>query len=197
MKATVGVLTSWGPFGVFFLAILDSAGVPLPAAVDALLVATAAIKPEGAYVDALMAIAGSTIGSMILYYLGRKGGEAYLERATQTPRANALRIWFQSYGLITVFVPALLPIPLPLKVFVLCAGAFGVKPLTFLGVLLAARVPRYLGLAWLGSQLGHGTMGWLKANVWFLLAAAFVLALVLSLGVKVLTRESEKQLERR
>lgn len=189
MKAFVQLLTSWGPLGLFFLAILDSAGVPLPAAVDALLVATAAVNPASAYLAAGVAVVGSVIGCMILFLIGRKGGQTYLDRVTQTGRAAKFRAWFQTYGLITVFIPALLPIPLPVKVFVLSAGALGVRPLTLLGVVLAARVPRYFGLAWLGSELGDHTMSWLKAHLLHLFLFAILLGLLLGLAVKLIARK--------
>ncbi|MCC6362469.1 MAG: VTT domain-containing protein [Bryobacterales bacterium] len=190
MRKIVAVLTSWGPFGLFALAVFDSAGIPLPAAVDALVVATAAVNPASAYLDAAMAVLGSAIGSMVLFYIGRGGGQAYLDRVTAGPRAHRFREWFQTYGLITVFIPALLPIPMPLKVFVLSAGALGVKPLHYLLVVLAARIPRYFGLAYLGSQLGEHTMGWLKAHVWHLVIFAAVLAAVLALAVRIVFRGS-------
>ncbi|MCC6342107.1 MAG: VTT domain-containing protein [Bryobacterales bacterium] len=183
-------MTSWGPLGLLVLAILDSAGIPLPAAVDALVVATAALNPPSAYLDAAMAVLGSAIGSMVLFYIGRKGGQAYLDRVAAGGRAHRFREWFQTYGLITVFIPALLPIPMPLKVFVLCAGALGVKPLHYLLVVLAARIPRYFGLAYLGSQLGEHTMGWLKAHVWHLFVLAAALAAALALAVRLVSRES-------
>lgn len=190
MKRFVQTLTSWGPVGVFFLAILDSAGIPLPAAVDALLIATAVVNPKAAMLSAFTAVLGSAIGCMILFYLARKGGQAYLERNTQSENAAKFREWFQTYGLITVFVPCLLPIPMPLKVFVLSAGALGVKPLHFLGVVMAARIPRYFGLAWLGMHLGHDAGTWIKSHLWHLSAFALLLALVLYLAVKLAARES-------
>lgn len=137
-----------------------------------------------------MAVLGSAIGSMVLFYIGRKGGQAYLDRVAAGGRAHRFREWFQTYGLITVFIPALLPIPMPLKVFVLSAGALGVKPLNYLLVVLAARIPRYFGLAYLGSQLGEHTMGWLKAHVWHLFVFAAALAAALALAVRLVSRES-------
>jgi membrane protein DedA with SNARE-associated domain len=184
LKRLAALLTSWGPFGLFFLAILDSAGVPLPAAVDLLIVATAAVDPASAYIGALAAVVGSAIGCTFLYYLGRRGGKAYLDRVTANGRPARFRAWFQTYGLITVFISALVPIPLPTKVFVLSAGALGVKPLTFLAVVLSARIPRYFGLAWLGSQLGSETMPWLKAHALSISLFALGLAIVLFLAVK-------------
>jgi membrane protein DedA with SNARE-associated domain len=90
--------------------------------------------------------------------------------------------------MITVFIPALLPIPLPLKVFILSAGALGVKPWTFAGVVLAARTPRYFGLAWLGAKLGHNSAAWLKDHSKELLLAAALLAAALFLLVKLAGR---------
>ena len=184
------MLASWGPAGLLVLAMLDSAGVPLPAAVDALLVTTAVMDPGTAFLGALAAILGSVAGSLFLFYLARKGGQAYLNRVTATGRAATFREWFQVYGLITVFIPALLPIPLPLKVFVICAGALGVSPVRYVAVVLAARIPRYLGLAWLGAHFGPETMPFIKSHVPHLLLSALLLALILGLVVRQLSRES-------
>ena len=173
---------------MLLLAALDSAGVPLPAAVDALLVTTAIMDPSAAYISALFAVIGSVIGSLFLFYLARKGGQTYLNRVTATESGKRFRLWFQQYGLITVFLPALLPIPLPLKVFVISAGAMGVSPAKYLAVVLAGRIPHYFGLAWLGSRFGENTMPWLKGHVLHLLAVAVVMALVLGYVVKRVSR---------
>ena len=62
----------------------------------------------------------------------RKGSRALRLRR---PR-RAFRTWFMRYGLVTVFIPALLPIPfLPFKAFAACAGALGVTRTRFLLVL--------------------------------------------------------------
>ena len=76
---------------------------------------------------------------MFLFFIARKGGEAYLHRHTLSAAARNLRAWFFEYGLLTVFVPAFVPvIPMPVKIFILSAGALGVSPLTFT-IVLAAR----------------------------------------------------------
>ncbi len=175
------------------LAVLDSAGIPLPAAVDALLLLVAAAEPGLAYWSAALATAGSVAGCMGLYYAARKGGERYLDKHTRTGKGLKFRLWFLRYGLVTVFVPALLPIPpLPTKVFVICAGALGVRALPFLLVVLAARIPRYAGLAYLGSQLGeHAGAAWLRAHAWQLTAASLVLLAGLFLLVKLAGRSRQ------
>jgi hypothetical protein len=80
------VLASWGPGGVLLLAILDSGGIPLVGGVDGLVVFVSALDHSQAYWAAASAIAGSFIGSFFLYYLARKGGEAYLHRHTLSAR---------------------------------------------------------------------------------------------------------------
>ncbi len=188
MRAIAQTLVSWGVPGLFALALLDSAGIPLPAAVDALLVAAAAVNPAMAYVSAAVTVAGSAAGCMVLFYISRKGGQAYLDRSTHKLRTQRFRQWFQRYGLITVFIPALVPLPLPTKVFVISAGALGVRPVPFLLVVLAARVPRYFGLTWLGSQLGEHSMAWLKSHALHLAGFALALGVFLVLVVRVADR---------
>jgi membrane protein DedA with SNARE-associated domain len=184
VREFVDTLVGWGPLGVLTLAALDSAGVPLPGGVDALLLLVSAMRPLTAWLAAAAAVIGSLLGNWVLFALARKGGEAYLARHTVSPRGQKLRRWFQHYGLITVFIPAFLPIPMPLKVPVLCAGALGIRRRAFLGTMLAARIPRYFGLAWLGSQLGDDALGWLRAHAWHLGVFALLLALFLFALVK-------------
>lgn len=175
MKDLAAALVAWGPLGVLLLATLDSAGVPLPGGVDAALLLVSVLRPDKAWWAAAAAVAGSLAGNWILFSLARKGGEAYL--ATHTRSGNGLRLkrWFRRYGLVTVFVPALLVIPLPMKIPVFCTAVFGVSRAKFLGVVAAARIPRYFALAWLGQQLGPDAGGWLKAHTWHLLAFAAAL----------------------
>jgi membrane protein YqaA with SNARE-associated domain len=178
VKAFIRLLISWGPLGVFVLAMLDSV-LPLPATVDALLVTIAAADPSNAWLTAMLAVFGSVTGSMALYYAARKGGETFLDTATVSGRGLRLRCWFQRYGLVTIFVPAFLIIPLPLKVPVLCAGALRVRPLTFFSVVLVARVLRYSALAYLGAQVGEHSLGYLRKHVWEMMAVAVVLSVLL------------------
>ena len=126
MRHLVDALTALGPVGVILLALLDNLGVPLVGGVDALVVWVSVTNPSAAYLAAGMAVLGSLIGSLVLFLIARKGGEAYLDRHTVSRRAARLRNWFLEYGLLTVFVPAVVPIvPMPLKVFILSAGGYG------------------------------------------------------------------------
>jgi membrane protein YqaA with SNARE-associated domain len=154
--------------------------------VDALIVLVAIMSRSEAYLAAATAIAGSLVGSLILFLIARKGGEEYHRRHTSSPRGIKFRAWFHEYGLVTVFVPAFVPIiPLPLKIFIISAGALGESPVTFSLVLLAARIPRYLFLAWLGSQLGQDTLPFLRHHILELILFAAALFAVLYFGVRI------------
>jgi membrane protein YqaA with SNARE-associated domain len=154
--------------------------------VDALIVLIAVMSRSQAYLAAGTAIAGSLAGSLILFLIARKGGEEYHRRHTSSARGAKFRAWFHEYGLVTVFVPAFVPvIPLPLKIFIISAGALEESPVTFSIVLLAARIPRYLFLAWLGSRLGKDTIPFLRHHIWELVLFACALFAVLYLLVRI------------
>lgn len=185
IRAIGATLLSWGPWGIFLLAILDSAGIPIPEGVDALIVIMGTMHPQAGYWSAALAVIGSLAGSMFLFYVGRKGGEAFLDKRTQKGWAKRFRHWFHHYGEITILIPALVPAPLPLKIFVLCAGALGMNRVHFALVILAARIPRYFGLAYLGARMGEEPLVFLSTHVYQLLAFAVALFLFLLFLVKL------------
>ncbi len=189
MSHFLDALRALGPTGVLLLSILDNAGIPVVGGVDALLVWVAITNPDAAYAAAGMAVLGSMIGSLILFFIARKGGEAYLDRHALSRRGARLKRWFLEYGLLTIFVPALVPIPMPLKIFVLSAGALGIRPLVFTVVLIVARIPRYFALAWLGLNLGSQTVPYLRSHVWELVLSAVILFTGLYLLIKLLDRK--------
>jgi membrane protein YqaA with SNARE-associated domain len=173
------ILISWGPWGLFVLAALENAGPPTPGGTDWVVLFLAAARPADAMLFAAVATLGALIGSAVFYEATRKGGEKFLERYTQKGRGAKFRGWFNHYGLVTVFISALVPLPiLPFKIFCACAGAMGVTRQRFMLVLALARMPRYLALAYLGAQLGtaDNALGWLKSHFWPLLGFATLLA---------------------
>jgi membrane protein YqaA with SNARE-associated domain len=132
--------------------------------VDALLIAVATVEPRQAYLAAVCAIAGSLVGSYVLFTLARKGGHVMLAKHTSHGTGLKLRNWFERYGLLTVFIPALSPVPMPMKIPVFCAGALEVRARSFLAVVALARIIRYFVLAYLGQRYGHYTVPFLKSH---------------------------------
>lgn len=173
-------LIAWGPVGIFAAALIESAGVPSPSGTDALILLVTIARPESALLCAALAVAGSLIGSAIFHAFVSKGGEKLLNQQTTSPRKAKLRAWFLRYGLASVFVCALVPIPvMPLKVMALSACALGVSRTRYLSVMLAARLPRYGAIAYLGAQLGENSNAWLKSHLWHMGIGALILFVAL------------------
>ncbi|MBV8818482.1 MAG: VTT domain-containing protein [Acidobacteriaceae bacterium] len=182
-------LVALGPVGTLMVSALDSAGIPMVGGVDALLIVVAVTSPSAAYLSAALAVAGSVAGSLVLFMIARKGGEAYLDKHTVSRRGLGLKSWFLEYGLLTVFVPAVVPIvPMPMKIFVLSAGALGVSPWVFSLVLGVARVIRYFIIAWMSLRLGSGTLPYLRQHLWQLVALAIGLFGFLYVVISVVDR---------
>jgi membrane protein DedA with SNARE-associated domain len=182
-------LLAWGPVGVFCLSVLDSSGLPLPGGLDTLLMVLGAQQGAIAYWWAALAVVGSLIGNAILFYIGRESGALYFQKHAHKRSTARFRRWFHHYGLITVFIPAVVPlVPLPLKIFVISAGLLGIRPVTFLAVVLAARVPRYFAMTHLGVQLGASSMTYLKGHIWVLVWIAAGLFMALYALVKIADR---------
>ena len=182
------LLLSWGPLGVFGFALVESMGVPNPGGTDLFLLVLT-IAHANPWECALLAITGSLIGSAVFFEVMRRGGDRLLARRLSSGKGARFRAWFLRYGLATVFIPALLPIPfLPFKAFVACAGALGERRMRFMLVLAAARIPRYFALAYLGAEMGENSLHWTATHLGPLVALAAGLFALLYL----LIRRSDK-----
>ena len=169
-------LSLGGP-GLFFVAFLDSSFLSLPEINDLLVILMVIRHKERMAYYALMATLGSITGCFVLYYLGRKGGDALLRKRFQGPRAErALRL-FGRYGVLAVVVPAILPPPAPFKIFVLLAGVAKMSPLQFAVAIGAGRGFRYFGEAYLAVRYGDRAIEFLRDNGQTVALAVAALAL--------------------
>jgi membrane protein YqaA with SNARE-associated domain len=149
-------LTHLGGLGVFSVAVLDSSPIPLPlpGSTDLLLLWLVAHNGDPWLLTAY-AIAGSILGGYTTWSVGRKGGEAALRRYVPERILRRIVGWIERHRILAVFLPALLPPPVPLTPFVLGSGALGVSRSRFLVVYGAARTLRYSLIAWLGVAYGR------------------------------------------
>jgi membrane protein YqaA with SNARE-associated domain len=182
------MLVGLGPPGLLFLSLIDSLGLPIVGGVDALLVTIASEHPAQAYFAAVYAIAGSVIGSLVLYGIARKGGEMLLAKHVSSRSGARMHIWFQRYGLFTVFIPAVSPIPLPMKIPVFCAGALQVRVGYFAAVVAGARGIRYFTLAYLGRRYGRQTFQYLLSHWVIVVSIAAALAIGAIVALRLFQR---------
>lgn len=191
LRHLTDALVAWGPAGILLLSILDSSGVPVAGVFDAFLILIAVERPAVAWWCAGLGVVGSMVGNIILFWTAHRGGRRFMNKAAPQGRAARFREWFKRYGMVTVFVPALLPIPMPLKLFVISAGVTGTSMTEFISVVLAARILRYFGEVWLGVTLKRESTSFLKTHAWMFAVAAA--ALFLSLYGFILLRDRRRR----
>jgi membrane protein YqaA with SNARE-associated domain len=149
-------LAHLGALGIFFVAVVDSSVIPLviPGSTDLFLLWLIA-HGRDPWLLAPCAVAGSLLGGYSTWQAGRKGGEAALRRHVPALLLRRVTRWVERHPLLSVFLPAVLPPPIPLSPFVLAAGALGVSRNRFLLVFGAARSLRYSVIAWLAVMYGR------------------------------------------
>ena len=149
-------LTHLGVPGLFFVAVVDSSVIPLPlpGSTDLLLLWLVAHSGDP-WLLAPCAVAGSILGGYTTWGAGRRGGEAVLRHYVPARLLGRIVKWVEHHSILALFLPALLPPPIPLLPFALAAGSLGVSRRRFLAVFGTARSLRYSLIAWLGVAYGR------------------------------------------
>ena len=177
-----GAAAFLGPWGVFFVSLSDSALIPMPQGVDALLLAQAIASPEIAYLAAGLGAAGSLLGSIVLYTLGRRAGRAILSKRVSSSGIRHLSDLVGRWGAALLIPVAMIPLPLPMKPVVLAAGIFQM-PLGWFSLAIAfSRCVRYFGIVFLGQRYGGRALELATAN-WYVALIACALFVLLFVTV--------------
>lgn len=142
-----------GAAGLFAVSFLDSSVLSFPIVNDLLLINYSIQHPVRMPLYALAAALGSVAGCVLLYFLSRKGGQALFHRKAGD-HAGAIRHWMETNGFLGVLIAALLPPPIPFKIFVIAAGVFEVPLARFAAAVLIARLIRYFGIGYLSIRFG-------------------------------------------
>ena len=168
--------------GLFIISFLDSALVPLAGGPDAVILLLAFGSPAIFFWIALTASVGSTLGNMVLYGIGYKGGEKALARFNPD-RVAKIEQKMRVYGSWAVFGAVLAPPPFPTKLVILAAGVLKTGKLRFGISVFCGRLIRYSLVAWLAAKFGSRAAEIIKDHS---LAAACVLivALLVALGIR-------------
>jgi len=156
-------VTLGGP-GLLIIGFLDSSFLSFPEVNDLLLVGMVMRHPHRLPYYAAMATLGSLLGCLALYYVARKGGEAFLRKRFKAHHVDRGLKLFQKYGLLVLIVPALLPPPAPFKIFVLMAGVAAIPVWQFVTAIAVARGVRYFGEGLLAVWYGERAFSFLHDN---------------------------------
>jgi membrane protein YqaA with SNARE-associated domain len=136
-------LVTFGVFGLFAVALLDSSFVPLPSSADALMLLLSTTHPRWMLLYAFMATAGSAIGCLILYLVSRRAGARALRRFSEA-KQKRVKDLIDRYDMVAVLVATLLPPPFPFKLFVVTAGVFRFSLVRFMIAIVVGRAFRFL-----------------------------------------------------
>jgi membrane protein YqaA with SNARE-associated domain len=153
-----------GAPGVFLLTFLDSSFLSLPEIADLAILVMVTQHKSRMVLYAGSATLGSICGCLLLYHLGRKGGDALLRSRFASYGLDRASRLFQRHGLLAVLVPAVLPPPAPFKVFVLLAGVTRVSQARFILAIALGRGIRYFGEGLLAVRYGDQAAAFLEAN---------------------------------
>jgi membrane protein YqaA with SNARE-associated domain len=179
-----------GAPGLFLISFLDSSVLTFPVINDLLLIELSVQRPARMPLYAAMAMLGSTLGCVLLYFLAKKGGEALFHRRVG-PKGAKIRQWVEKNGFPGMLVAALLPPPTPFKFFVLAAGVFEVPLFSFAAAIALARSVRYFAIGYLAVRYGSQALPYLGQHK-VAVAAVVVLLVALSIAIsRFMLREEQ------
>jgi membrane protein YqaA with SNARE-associated domain len=170
----LGLLAPLGIWGVFAIAFADSALLGMP--VDAIVAFYVYKDHRRLLLYVVMASLGSVIGSIPLYVIGYLGGEKVLRKRIPEERFLQIHRSFEEHEFWALMFPAMLPPPMPFKIFVLGAAVFEMRFRDFVAAMFAGRFVRFTTLSlltlWFGPEIVEliGTVvrrhfGWLLGAI--------------------------------
>ena len=171
---------AFGAPGLFVLCLLDSTIVPLPSFADLLLISLSMANPRWMPVYVLLAVLGSTIGCLILYYISLRAGSRALSKFSPA-KQKRVKDLIDRYDVLSVLVASLMPPPFPFKLFVISAGVFRFSVIRFTVAIFAGRLFRFLLEGYLAVRYGAQAKEvlarnypWIGLGVSLLIIAFFV-----------------------
>ena len=162
-KNLKAALIGFGALGIFLIALMDAAFIPMPGGPDVVVISLSIATPALMPLYVFAAMAGSTLGSLILYFVGVKGGETVLKKFSEEKR-NKVQKALDKYDIWAMLVAAVMPPPFPFKIFVLSAGAFKMKLWRFVVAMILGRGFRFILEGYLAVRYGEQATEILKHN---------------------------------
>src|ERR1044072_5722019 len=187
-----------GP-AMILIGALDSSLLSLPEINDYLVVARCYTHPRAVFFFPLFASTGSALGCLLLYTILQRGGLAVLHRRFKLEHVQRVEHAYARFGIFALAIPALLPPPMPFKIFVATAGALQFPRRKFLLTILIARSVRYYTEGVLAVFYGERVLRFMRDNgliIVTIVGGMFLLALVIYLisskGRAAVRRETER-----
>jgi len=152
-----------GP-AMILIGALDSSLLSLPEINDYLVIARCFTHPRAVVFFPLFASTGSVLGCLLLYTILKRGGVAVLHRKFKLEHVQRVERVYARFGILALALPALLPPPMPFKIFVATAGALQFPRRRFLLTILIARSVRYYTEGILAVYYGERVLRFMRDN---------------------------------
>ena len=149
---------------MIIIGALDSSLLSLPEINDYLVVGRCYKDPTAAFYFPLFAAAGSVLGCLLLYTIVRRGGQVVLRKRFKLEHIKRVEKAYERFGFLAIGLPAILPPPLPFKIFVATAGALEYPRWKFLLTVMIARSLRYYVEGILAVYYGRRVLLFIRDN---------------------------------
>jgi membrane protein YqaA with SNARE-associated domain len=149
---------------MIIIGALDSSLLSLPEINDYLVVGRCFRQHHAVFYFPLFAALGSVLGCFLLYSIMRRGGQAVLRRRFSVESIKRVEKAYARFGFLAIAVPAVLPPPLPFKIFVATAGTLEYPRWRFLLTVMVARSLRYYVEGILAVFYGRRVLIFLRDN---------------------------------
>jgi len=164
-KINAVLMTTLKPLGIWGLgglAFIDSGLIPLPTTMNGVVIEFVHLDHRKLLLYCFAAALMSAVGSLIPYYLGRAGGELFLLKRINRARYEKMRDRFERQEFMAILIPAMMPPPMPIKLFEFAAGVFEMKPLPFALAIFIGKLVQFLvwslAVVIFGPEIVHATL---------------------------------------
>jgi membrane protein YqaA with SNARE-associated domain len=184
-RYVIGLPIYYAAPAMIVIGALDSSLLSLPEINDYLVVGRCFKQPSAAFYFPLFAAIGSVIGCLILYTIMRRGGQALLRRRFKRENIERVERVYARYGFLAIAIPALLPPPMPFKIFVATAGTLEYPRWKFLATVMIARSFRYYVEGILAVFYGRRVLSFMRDNGLVVLSVVTAAVVLILLGYAI------------
>jgi membrane protein DedA with SNARE-associated domain len=155
----INLIDNLGYFGIYIGMTLEAACIPIPSEIIMTFAGFVVYQGKLSLIGiTLVGAVGDLTGSLIAYYVGKKGGRPLLEKYGKyilitKSKLDLAHDWFERYGHEAVFFGRMLPI---IRTFIsLPAGISGMNIKKFIIYSFSGSLIWTFALGYIGVQLGH------------------------------------------
>src|SRR5882672_3031656 len=191
-RYVIGLPIYYAAPAMIAIGALDSSLLSLPEINDYLVVGRCFKQPSAAFYFPLFAAIGSVLGCLALYTIMRRGGQALLRRRFKRENIERVERVYARYGVLAIAIPALLPPPMPFKIFVATAGTLEYPRWKFLTTVMIARSVRYYVEGILAVFYGRRVLLFFRDNGLVILSVVAAAVILILLVYAIVNRRDQR-----